>query len=146
MRIKALLLALLAAGLAVSVAVAAPPPGKGNKHPKSGEGCKPEVSLVLRGIVTSDPEGVDAAFTMSVTGANRHGQNWVTNPATMATIKVNADSKIKRRGPQTSLAPIEQNDRALAVYRVCKADLPIDPGELAALVAKRVRAHPAPAS
>ena len=47
MKVKLFLASLAVAGLAVSSAVAAPPEGKGK--PRTGEGCKPKVAVVLRG-------------------------------------------------------------------------------------------------
>ena len=65
MKIKLVLACLAVAGLAVSSAVAAPPEGKGK--PRTGEGCKPKIAVVLKGTLV-------APLSVNVTGANRWGR------------------------------------------------------------------------
>ena len=74
MKLKALLAAVaLTAALVVPVALGKPPP--------TGPGCKPKVSVILKGTLTSDPEFVGAGtFTMNTTQANKHGKNLVGGP------------------------------------------------------------------
>lgn len=143
MRARAALIASLAVALAASAAVAGPPPGKG-KQPVSGAGCKPKVSLRLAGTLTSDPGAGATSFTMSVSGANKHGKNFVTDPATVVTIAVDAKTKVRRQGAKTVEA-LALNDRVNVRLGVCKGDLPLDAAELAAVPAARVVAHPAAA-
>src|SRR5207247_4909088 len=69
MKIKMLLVGLVAL-LSVSTAVAAPPTGKG-KPPTTGVGCKPQVTVVLRGTFVSASAG---SLSMSVVGAPRWGR------------------------------------------------------------------------
>lgn len=65
MKMRFLLVALVSAGLGVSAAVAAPPPGKG-KPPTTGEGCKPKVTVVLKGTLATTSA---AALSVNVTKA-----------------------------------------------------------------------------
>ena len=139
---SALLTGTLALTLAVPVALGAPPPGKG-KPPPTGPGCKPKVSVILRGTLTSDPEFVGAGtFTMNTTGANKQGQNLVGNGD--ETIAVGANTKIRRQGAKL-VAALESGDRAVVHLRVCKADLPLDAAELLATPPSSINAK-APAT
>ena len=54
MKTKVVLAALAVAGLGVSSALAAPPPGKG-KPSTTGAGCKPRVTVVLKGTLAAAP-------------------------------------------------------------------------------------------
>src|SRR5262245_24223943 len=64
MKVRLFLASLAVAGLAVSSAVAAPPEGKGK--PRTGEGCKPQITVVLKGTLSGTPS--TAALDMNVTG------------------------------------------------------------------------------
>ena len=133
MKLRFLLVSLAAAMLSVSAAVAAPPPGKG-KPPATGEGCKPKVTVVLKGTLASAP------LNVTVTKANRWGRAYVS--ASAVTVTVNADTKVRRQGKKT-LAELVVGDRVLVQAKVCKADLA--EGATPALTAVRVIAHPATA-
>lgn len=151
MRLKALLIAAAAALLAVSVAVAAPPPGKGKPattpptgkgkpvgkgKPTTGPGCKPQVTVVLKGAVT----GVSGTtLTMSVTHGNRWARPWVT--AGTATVTVDPLLTKVRRNGHKALTDLTSTDRLLVQARACKADLM--QAVLPTLSALRVVAHPA---
>ncbi len=144
---EALAATLLAAALAGPAALAAPPPGKG-KPPPIGAGCKPRVTVVLKGTLKSDPGVGATSFQLEVTGANRHGRSLVASPPTTVTIAVGPDTKVRKNGSKT-IDSLAQNDRALVQLRLCKADLAdgISSAELAAAPAARVVAHPpAPSS
>jgi hypothetical protein len=134
MKLRVLLVGLTAALLGVSAAVAAPPPGKG-KPPATGEGCKPKVTVVLKGLLTGAPLSVD------VTSANRWGRAYVAGTASTS-IAVNADTKVRRQGKKL-ITELVVGDRVLVQARVCKADLV--EGAMPALTAVRVVAHPAKA-
>lgn len=135
---RTLLAAALIAALSVPVAFAVPPPGKGKPLP-TGPGCKPKVTVILKGTLTSDPEFVGVGtFTMSTTRANKHGQNLVGGVD--ETIAVGADTKIRRQGAKL-VAALESGDRAVVQLRVCKADVPLDAAELLATPASRVTAQ-----
>ena len=131
MKVKLLVASLAVAGLAVSSAVAAPPDGKGK--PKTGEGCKPQVTVVLKGTLTGAPLNVD------VTSSNRWGRAYV--PGTASTvIAVNDDTKVRRQGKK-KITDLVVGDRVLVQARVCKADL--KDNLMPSLTASRVVAHPA---
>lgn len=131
MKLRLLLVSLAVAMLTVSAAVAAPPPGKGK--PATGEGCKPKVTVVLKGVLTGAPLSVD------VTSANRWGRAYVAGTASTS-IAVNADTKVRRQGKKT-LDALGVGDRVLVQAKVCKADLA--EGVMPPLTAVRVVAHPA---
>lgn len=143
MRVRVALSVLVAAAIVVSGAPAGPPPGKG-KPPATGPGCRPKVALRLAGTLTSDPGLGATSFTMSVSGANRHGKNLVTDPATIVTVLVDAKTRIRRQGLK-SVEALALGDRVNVRLAVCKGDLPVDVAALAAVPASRVVAHPAPA-
>lgn len=133
MKRSALLVVGLAAGLAVPVAFA-------KKPPPAGEGCKPNVSVILKGTLTSDPEFAGAGtFTMSTTGANKPGKAFVGGAD--ETITVGADTKIRRQSSPKLVASLESGDRAVVHFKACKGDLPLDAAELTALTALRVNAQ-----
>ena len=132
MKSRVLLVGLTAALLSVSAAVAAPPPGKG-KPPTTGAGCKPKVTVVLKGLLTGAPLSVD------VTSANRWGRAYVAGTASTS-IVVTADTKVRRQGKKL-VTELVVGDRVLVQAKVCKADLA--EGAMPALTAVRVVAHPA---
>jgi hypothetical protein len=151
--VKKTALTLTVAALALPVAaVAGPPAGKG-KPPATGEKCKPKVTVVLKGVATSDPDSAATSFTMDVKGGNRFGRQLVSEPATSLT--VNADltapgtTKVRRAGKQSNLEALQTGDRVLVQFRLCKADLAgdaaSDKAALEAASAVRVVAH-APSS
>jgi len=137
MRLKILVLVLVASLFGVSAAF-----GKG-KPPKSGEGCKPSVKVVLAGSLAADvdPADGDTSFTMLVKHSNKHGRAYKT--AGSATINVDAKTKIRRKGAH-NLGALAPNDRVLVAAKVCKADL--KDGATPDLTAKKVNAHPAKTS
>jgi hypothetical protein len=135
MKMKLLLAGLLAASIGASAGVAAPPPGKG-KPPATGEGCKPKVTVVLKGTLTAEPT---TSLSVDVTRANRWGRAYVG-----ATHVVSTDEKTKvRRQGKKTLDDLESGDRVLVQARACKADLAEE--ATPALTAVRVVAHPAAA-
>jgi hypothetical protein len=159
MKLKFLIVGLVVAGLSVSAAVAAPPPGKGKppttpspgqptspttpkpgkgKPPKTGLNCKPKVTVVLKGTVESASA---SALTMDVTHSNRWGRAWAE--AGTATVAVDEDTKVRRKGNKTLAAQLVSGDRVLVQARACKADLADD--ATPALTAVRIVAHPAKA-
>ena len=131
MRFRVTILAVLAAVLTASTAIAAPPAGKGK--PVTGEGCKPMVTVVLKGALT----GVSAtSLDMTVTRSNRWGRAWAN--AGSATLTVTTDeTKVRRNGKTTGLVA---TDRVLVQARVCKAALANE--AMPPLTAVRVVAHP----
>jgi opacity protein-like surface antigen len=140
MKIKVFLAGLAVAALAASSAVAAPPAGKGK--PRTGEGCQPQVAVVLKGKLTSASTG---SLTMSVTGANRWGRAWKT--AGTATATLNDKTKVRGGGMKTVadlVADLKAGDRVMVKARRCKDDLK-DPVTNLALTATMVVGHPAKA-
>ena len=135
MKVKLMLVTLAAAGLSVSVAVAAPPPGKGK--PTTGAGCKPKVTVVLKGTLVTP--GV-TSLTVNVTSGNRWGRAY---DEASHSILVNPDTKVRRQG-QKELGDLMAGDRVLVQARACKADL-LAAGAPPVLTAVRVVAHPAAA-
>ena len=143
MQRRGLLAVAFAAALAVPVSLGAPPAGKGKPKP-TGSGCKPAVSVMLKGTLASDPEfaGV-GTFTMNSTGGNKPGKPFVGGAA--ETITVGAATKVRRKNAPKLVASLESGDRAVVHLRACKGDLPLDATELTALTALRVNAK-APAA
>ena len=140
MKIKLVLASLAVAGLAASSAVAAPPEGKGK--PRTGEGCKPKVAVVLKGtLVSASP----TALSMNVTGANRWGRAYKT--AGSASVTLDTKTKVRGGGMKTVadlVADLEAGDRVRVHARVCKDDLK-DPNAKPQLTASKVVGHPAKA-
>ena len=146
MKTRVLLVGLVAFGLSASVAIAAPPPGKGKpaspgnsatagKPSPTGTACKPNVTVVLKGTLTSVSAG---SLGMTVTQGNRWGRAYVT--ATTATVTVTDDTKVRGNGAK-EVADLAVTDRVLVQARVCKADL-FAVGSPPVLTAVRVVAHP----
>ena len=142
MKLKVVFVTLFVALVAASLAVAAPPPGKG-KPPPEGEKCRPKVSLILKGTLANDPDGNSVQpFTLrvNVTRTNRHARAYRAESAQPASVMVDAKTRIRRRGPDT-LAALSLGDRVLVRARVCKAALAN--GATPALTATRIVARPA---
>ena len=134
MKLRLLLVGLAAAMVAVSAAVAAPPPGKGK--PQTGAGCKPKVTVVLKGTLTAKP------LTMDVTSGNRWGRAYVAGTA-VTTIAVDTNTKVRRKG-KALIGDLVVGDRVLVQAKVCKFDL--NDNAMPGLTASKVVAHPAKAS
>lgn len=155
---RAVALALLLAATTVPVALAAPPPGKGKpgtttgtttttatkgkKPPKTGAGCRPLVSVILKGTLAADGAAAPSTLSVNVTGANNVGKAYkaATQPTPVA---VDAKTKVNRRGKHDP-ALLKSTDRVVVTARMCKADLA--GGATPALTATRVVANPAKSS
>ena len=149
MKLEVLVVGVTAALLSVSVAVAAPPPGKGKpaspgksatagKPATTGPGCRPLVTVVLKGTITGT---ASSSLTMTVTQANRWGRAYLT--AGSATVTTTTDTKVRRNGGKL-LTNLVATDWVLVQARACKADL-LAQGTPPTLTAVRVVAHPAKA-
>jgi hypothetical protein len=136
MKLKFLLAGLLAASIGVSAAVAAPPPGKGKPLP-TGAGCKPQVTVVLKGTVDSASA---ISLGVDVTRANRWGRAYV---GAVQPVAVALTTKVRRNGNKTLAAELVKGDWVLVQARTCKADLAAN--ATPPLTAVRVVAHPAAA-
>jgi len=144
MRLKVLVLALVASLIAVSAAVAEDHPGnKGKKPPATGAKCKPAVTVMLSGVLGADvdPADGDTSFVMIVKQSNRHGGTYKS--AGSATVMVGAKTRIRRQGAK-NLGVLAPNDRVHVTAMVCKADL--KNGGTPDLTARQIGAHPAEAA
>jgi hypothetical protein len=139
MKLKLVLVGVVAASLGVSAAVAAPPPDKGKPLP-SGPTCKPKVTVVLKGTVDTASA---TSLSVNVTRGNRWGRAYVQaaqpTPVTVDPTK----TKVRRNGNKTLAADLQPKDWVLVQARVCKGDLV--GGATPPLTAVRVVAHPAKA-
>lgn len=155
MRLRLITVGLGVAALGVSSAIAAPPPGKGKpettgkpaavgkpatagKPATSGALCRPKVTVVLKGTLTSSAAG---SLGMDV----KHGNRWARAYTTLgtATLTVDTSTKVRRNG-KNLVSALVVGDRVLVQARACKADLTAT-GTPPALTAVRVVAHPAKA-
>ena len=137
MRLKLLILALVASLVAVSAATA-----KG-KPAKTGENCRPAVTVMLSGVLdpTVDPQDGDTSFVLTVKHSNRHGRAY--KQAGSATIMVDAKTRVRRQGAK-NLGALAPNDRVHVTAKVCRADLA--DGATPDLTARKIGAHPAVAA
>jgi hypothetical protein len=128
MKLRIVVLALATALVPASVALAH------GKPPPTGDNCRPKVSFILKGTLTSLG---DTSFHMNVMKANRHGRALLGDHEIM----VNDATKFRRKGHAT-MADLVAGDRLKVQVRGCKRG---DPATME-LLAKRVVAHPAPAA
>ena len=128
MKLRLVVLALATALVPSSVALAQ------GKPPPTGDNCRPKVSFILKGTLTSLGDG---SFHMDVLKANRHGRAFLGDHE----ITVNDRTKFRRMGHAT-MADLVAGDRLKVQVRGCKRG---DPATME-LLAKRVVAHPAPSA
>src|SRR5215472_17426440 len=127
----------MAAALSVtSIAIAAPPSGK--KPPKTGAGCKPNVSVILTGKLAADGAAAPSSLSVTVTGGNHWAKAYKagTQPVSVA---ITTSTKVNRQGDHNA-ADLKSGDRVNIRARSCAADLAN--GATPALTATRVVAHP----
>lgn len=137
MKLKALIGIAGAALVLSSIAVAAPPAGKG-KPPKSGAGCKPSVAVILTGKLAADGAAAPSSLSVTVTGGNRFARAYKTGTQPVS-VAITASTKVNRQGDHNA-ADLKMGDRVNIQARSCKADLA--GGATPALTATRVVAHP----
>ena len=109
---------------------------KGKPSP-TGPGCKPTVTVILKGTLTSDPGLGATSFTMNVTGTNAHGKSL---KGLGVTITVDPKTKIRRQGGKT-VDLLGTGDRANVQLRRCKGDLPLSVATVDDVAASRVIAQ-----
>jgi hypothetical protein len=134
---RKILLAVCLTGLLVPVAAATPPTGKG-KPSQQGPGCKPNVTVILKGTLTSDPGTNATSFTMNVTGTNAHGKS--LKGLGVAILVDPSKTKVRRQGAKT-VESLAMGDRANVQIRRCKADLPLTVATVDDVAASRVTAQ-----
>jgi hypothetical protein len=152
MKLKALLTAVLVAGIAASFAVASPPPGKGRERPRdaatststterapkrgrSGEARgdrRPVVTLMLKGTFVSASAD---SFAMLVKNSNKHARSL---RGKQVTVKVDDKTKFRRRG-KAELSDLVEGDRLHVLVRARKN---AESSSLE-LLARMVKAQPA---
>jgi len=121
------LLSLLVAALAVTV-VATPAVAGGKARPaKAGGGCKPVVAYVFEGTVAAVDAG---SVTVDVVAANKHAQRF----GSVATLSVDAATKVVRDDVRATLADVQAGDEANVQAMACKT---VDPATTT-LVARRL--------
>lgn len=138
MLLKTIVVTGAVAMLAVSAAVAAPPAGKG-KPATTGSACKPKVSIIVKGTLTTN--GAPASVALTVTGGNRFARAYRA-AAQPLTVLLTPTTKITREGSRDA-ASLQVGDRVKVRAVACKADLAN--GATPALTAVRLVAHPTPA-
>jgi len=136
MKSRLLVSAALAAVLMTVVVVSAPAKGK---PPTTGAGCKPEISVILKGKLAADAGAAPTALSVTVTGGGHfsHAYKVGTNPVSVA---VTSTTKV-HRGASTTWADLKLGDRVNIQARACEADLAA--GKTPSLTATRVTASAA---
>ena len=141
--------------LGASVAFAAPPPGKGNPHstttgtttttsshgkkpPRTGAGCKPQVSVILRGSLAANGAAAPSSLSLTITGGNHFAAAYrhATQPFSLS---VATTTRVIRGDQPATSADLKSGDLVNVQAKVCKDDL--SGGNMPALTAKRVTAH-----
>ena len=112
---KLVTVALATAALAASGATADPGHGKGKPT------CKP-APVMLAGTLASEPATGDITLELTVKHANRLGRLYAKagNPVTVA---LDAKTRYRKDGGDSTLDALAQNDRALVLAKVCRSDV-----------------------
>jgi hypothetical protein len=139
--LKALIVGVTALTVTTSVALAAPQ----TKPPKTGLGCKPQVTVVLKGTIPTAPgSGAALPFALAITAthSNRFGPVYVKATQPVA-VQVTDKTKIRRDSAKgvAALRAMLAGDRVLVTARACKPDLANNVTPM--LTAVRLVAHPA---
>ena len=131
---KLVTVALATAALAASGATADPGHGRGTGKPA----CKP-APVMLAGTLANDPVTGDISFQLTVKHANRLGRLYAkaANPVTLA---VDAKTRYSKDGGNSTLDAVGQNDRAVVLAKVCRADVKAAKAANTALPALTARA------
>jgi hypothetical protein len=139
MKVRAIVVGAALALLGASVAVAAPPAGKG-KPATTGAGCKPMIAVILKGTLAADAGTAPTALSVNVTGGNHFAAAWKSKPVSVA---LTSSTKVNRQGDQNA-ADLKSGDKVNIQARSCKADLANN--AVPSLTATRVTAHAATAA
>jgi hypothetical protein len=115
---KLVTVGLATAALAASGATADPGHGKSGTH---GPACRP-APVFLAGTLANDPATGETSFMLTVKHANRLGRLYAKagNPVT---VNVDANTHYRKAGAASTLDAMAQNDRALVLAKVCRADV-----------------------
>jgi hypothetical protein len=137
MKLKAIVGATTAALVLASIALGAPPSGKG-KPPTTGAGCKPSIAVILTGTLTANGAAAPSTLMLTVKGGNRFARAYkkATQPVSVA---ITTSTKVNRRGDHNP-ADLKMGDRVNIQARACMGELKST--TLPALTATRVTAHP----
>jgi hypothetical protein len=130
---KLVTVALATAALGASGATADPGHGKGKGKPT----CKP-APVMLAGTLANDPATDDTSLQLTVKHANHLGRQYAKagNPVTVA---VDANTRYRKDGGSSTLDALAQNDRALVLAKVCRADVKAAKASSSALPALTAR-------
>jgi hypothetical protein len=138
MLFKTVSIASAVAMLAVSAAVAAPPSGKGTGRPAvTGAACKPKISVILKGTLTTN--SAPTAVALTLTGGNRFAKAY--RAATQPLIVLLATDTKVTRGNSHAASSLVAGDLVNVRAPACKADLADN--ATPQLTAVRLVAHPA---
>jgi hypothetical protein len=131
---KLVTVALATAALAASGATADPGHGKGKGKPS----CKP-APVMLAGTLANDPANGDTSFQLTVKHANHLGRLYAKagNPVM---VDVDAKTRYRKDGGASTLDALAQNDRAVVLAKVCRADVKAAKASNSALPALTARA------
>jgi hypothetical protein len=112
---KLVTVGLATAALAASGATA--DPGHGNGKPS----CKP-APVMLAGTLANDPATGDTSLQLTVKHGNGLGRLYAKagNPVTVG---LDANTRYRKDGGDSTLDLLAQNDRALVFAKVCRADV-----------------------
>src|SRR5512132_337582 len=119
MKLKAGVLAGVLALLGASVAVAAPPAGRG-KPAITGVGCKPMISVILKGTLAADAGSAPTSLSVNVTGGNHFAAAWKNHQG--VSVALGASTKVNRQG-DSNAADLKSGDEVNIRAKSCKADL-----------------------
>jgi hypothetical protein len=136
MKLEVLVLAVAVAAVAASAASAAAPAGKG-KPAATGAGCKPMVSVILKGTLAADAGSAPTSLSVIVSGGNHFAKAWKQQAASVA---LTSSTRVNRAG-DTNPADLKSGDKVNIRASSCKADLANN--AMPALTAARVIAHAA---
>jgi hypothetical protein len=139
MKLRAVVVGAALALLGASVAVAAPPTGKG-KPATTGAGCKPMIAVILKGTLAADAGAAPTTLSVNVTGGNHFAAAWKNK---LVSVALTSSTKVNRQGDQNA-ADLKSGDKVNIQAKSCKADLANN--AMPSLTATRVTAHAATAA